>query len=254
MSVIEKFMLTGKIAVVTGGARGIGQSVATAFAEAGADIAVLDLMGAAETVAAVKALGRDAVGIKTDVTDEQDVERAFSQVVQRFATVDVLFNNAGVVIVRRAEEMTSEEWRRVVDVDLNAAFLVARTAGRIMIRSGRGGSIINTASMSGHIVNYPQEQCAYNSAKAGLIQLTKSLAVEWAKYNIRVNSLSPGYVATPMTLGARQEWKDMWFTMAPVKRLCEPEELQGAALYLASRASSYTTGTDLVVDGGFTCT
>jgi NAD(P)-dependent dehydrogenase (short-subunit alcohol dehydrogenase family) len=254
MSVLEKFMLTGKKAVITGGARGIGQSIAFAFAEVGADIAVLDVMDATETIEKVRALGREAISIKIDVANEKDVERAFLQVEQKFTNVDVLFNNAGICINRPAENMTFEEWRQVVDVDLNAAFLVARAAGRNMIKNKRGGSIINTASMSGHIVNFPQEQCAYNSAKAGLIQLTKSLAVEWAKYNIRVNALSPGYVATPMTLRAPQEWKDVWFSMGATRRMCEPEELQGAALYLASNASTYTTGSDLIVDGAFTCT
>lgn len=215
---------------------------------------MLDLMDATETIEKVRALGREAIDIKTDVANEKDVERAFLQIEQKFLNVDVLFNNAGICICQRAEDMTYEEWRQVIDVDLNAAFLVARAAGRNMIRNKRGGGIINTASMSAHIVNFPQEQCAYNSAKAGLIQLTKSLAVEWAKYNIRINALSPGYVATPMSLRAPQEWKDMWFSMAAVRRMCEAEELQGAALYLASSASTYTTGSDLLVDGAFTCT
>jgi NAD(P)-dependent dehydrogenase (short-subunit alcohol dehydrogenase family) len=254
MSVLERFMLTGKKAVITGGARGIGQSIAIAFAEVGADIAVLDLMDATETVEKVRGLGREAIYIKMDVANEKDVERAFLQIEQEFIYVDVLFNNAGICISQRAEDMTYEEWRQVIDVDLSGAFLVARAAGRNMIKNRRGGSIINTASMSGHIVNFPQEQCAYNSAKAGLIQLTKSLAVEWAKYNIRVNALSPGYVATPMTLRAPQELKDVWFSMAAVRRMCEAEELQGAALYLASSASTYTTGSDILVDGAFTCT
>jgi NAD(P)-dependent dehydrogenase (short-subunit alcohol dehydrogenase family) len=254
MSILDKFMLTGKTAVITGGARGIGQSVATAFAEAGADIAILDVMDSTETLEKVTTLGRKAIFILTNVAREEDVENAFLQVERKFGRVDVLFNNAGIVICARAEDMTYEQWRAVVGVDLDAAFLVARAAGRSMIQHKQGGSIINTASMSGHIVNFPQEQCAYNSAKAGLIHLTKSLAVEWAKHNIRVNAISPGYVATPMSINAPKEWQDIWFTTAPIRRMCEPEELQGAALYLASSASTYTTGSEIVIDGGFICT
>jgi sorbose reductase len=252
MSIIDKFMLTGKKAVVTGGARGIGQSIAIAFAEAGADVVVFDLLDGSETVAKVKALGHDSFSIVIDVTDEKAVDEAFAEVVKRFSTVDVVFNNAGICIDKKAEEMTLQEWNKVIDVDLTSQFLVARAAGRIMIKSGKGGSIVNTASMSGHIVNFPQEQCAYNAAKAGVMHLTKSLAMEWAKYNIRVNSISPGYVGSPMSINAPIEWQKIWFSQSPQKRMCDPDELQGAVLYFASNASTFTTGADLLVDGGFT--
>ncbi len=253
MSIIDRFMLTGKKAVVTGGARGIGQCISVAFAEVGADVAILDISDARETVTKIEEIGRRAISFVVDVTDENAVDSTFRKIEARFSTVDVVLNNAGICITRRAEEMLYEEWQKVINVDLSAQFLVARAAGRIMIKNGKGGSIINVASMSGHIVNFPQEQCAYNAAKAGLIHLTKSLAAEWSKFGIRVNAVSPGYVAAPMSLRAPQEWKDVWYSMSPVKRMCKPEELQGVAVYLASEASTFTTGTDVIVDGGYTC-
>lgn len=253
MSIIDKFRLTGKKAVVTGAAQGIGQSVAIALAEAGADVALLDLNEATETAEKIRALGREAFSLKLDISNEAAVEAAFAEIDKRFASIDVVFNNAGICICTPAETMTLDEWRKVVDVDLTAQFLVARAAGQRMIKAGKGGSIVSTASMSGHIVNVPQPQCAYNAAKAGLIHLTKSLATEWAKYNIRVNSISPGYIATPLSINVPPERMENWFFMAPMKRMGLAEELQGAVIYLASDASTYTTGCDIVIDGGYSC-
>ncbi len=253
MTILDKFLLTGKKAVVTGGSRGIGQSIAVAFAEAGADVALLDVGNSAESVEKVKKLGRDCFALTADVGNEKEVNEAFAEVEKRFGTVDILFNNAGICICEPAEEMTYEDWRKVINVNLDAQFLVARAAGRIMIKNGKGGAIISTASMSGYIVNVPQPQVAYNASKAAVIHLTKSLAVEWARFNIRVNSISPGYTATPMGSLVPPERSKNWFVVAPMKRMCLPEELQGAVLYLASDASTYTTGCDIVIDGGYTC-
>ncbi|WP_455381272.1 SDR family oxidoreductase [Salinispira pacifica] len=251
MAIIDSFRLTDRCAVVTGGAGGIGAEIAAAFAEMGADVALLDLEGADANAERVRSLGRRALSIPVDVTNEAEVVDAFRKVEREFSRVDILFNGAGIVLVSAAEETSYEQWQKVVNVDLNAQFLVAREAARVMIRQGRGGSIINVASMSGHIVNWPQHHASYNAAKAGVIQLTRSLAVEWAAHNIRVNSISPGYVATPMTLPGYHELGEQWFATAPMKRLCRPEELAGLAVYLASDASSYVTGTDIVIDGGY---
>ncbi len=150
-------------------------------------------------------------------------------------------------------ETNAESGDSTVDVDLTAQFLMARAAGQRMIKAGKGGAIISTASMSGHIVNVPQPQCAYNAAKAGLIHLTKSLATEWARYNIRVNCISPGYMATPLSIDVPRERMENWFFFAPMKRMGLPEELQGAVVYLASEAASYTTGADIIIDGGYSC-
>lgn len=252
MGIFDKFKLTDKKAIVTGGASGIGQSVAVAFAEAGADIAVLDIADCTDTVNQVQELGRECFYLKVDVTDESSVDAAIAQVSERFGRIDVLFNNAGIAFCEKAENMTLEQWQRVINIDLTGVFLVARAVGRIMIEKKTGGTIVNTASMSGHIVNYPQEQCAYNAAKAGVIHLTKSLAMEWAKFNIRVNALSPGYVSSPMSKYAPEEWQKIWFSWSPMPRMGDPDEMQGAVLFMASEASSFMTGSEIVIDGGFT--
>ena len=254
MSILDYFSLTGKKAVVTGGSRGIGNSTAVALAEAGADVAILDILDSSDTVKQIKELGRESFSIKLDLRKEDEVNEAFVQVKKKFGRIDVVHNNAGIAHCVKCEDMTFEEWRNVVSIDLDAVFLVARAAGRYMIADGTGGSIINTASMSGLIVNYPQEQVAYNAAKAGVIHLTKSLACEWAKYNIRVNSISPGYICTDMTpANSNKAWMDTWLAMCPTKRLGTPMELAGAVLYLASNASTYTTGCNIVIDGGYSC-
>ena len=254
MSIIDYFMLNGKKAVVTGGSRGIGNATAVALAEAGADVAVLDIRDCSETVKQIKDLGRESFSIKVDLTKEAEVNEAFDQIKKKFGRIDIVHNNAGIAFCEKCENMTFEEWRKVLSIDLDAVFLVARAAGRYMIADGTGGSIINTGSMSGIIVNYPQEQVAYNAAKAGVIHLTKSLACEWSKYNIRVNSISPGYICTDMTPStSNKAWMDTWFAMSPTKRLGTPQELAGAVLYLASSASSFTTGCNIVIDGGYCC-
>lgn len=254
MKLMDRFMLTGKKAVVTGGARGIGESIAIAFAEMGADVAVLDILEAQKTVQKVRDLGRESFSLRLDLNNEERVKEAFQEIEKRFKTIDIVFNNAGIVICKDALEMSFKEWQKVLNTDLSTMFLVAKEAAKIMINNNKGGSIINTASMSAHIVNYPQGQCAYNAAKAGVVHLTKSLAVEWAKYNIRVNAISPGYILTPMTPGdASDEWINTWLSRTPMERFGKPEELQGAVVYLASDAASFTTGTDIIIDGGFTC-
>lgn len=254
MSILDAFRLDGKKAVVTGAARGIGQASAVALAEAGADVAVIDIIDTSETAAKIEAAGRKAYGIKADLTVEDEVNAAVAEAKEKLGAIHVLHNNAGIAYCVRCEDMTFEEWRKVLAIDLDAVFLVARAVGRIMIKDGTGGSIVNTASMSGTIVNYPQEQVAYNAAKAGVIHLTKSLACEWAKHGIRVNCISPGYVCTDMTPATtNQAWQEIWFSMCPTKRMATAQEMAGGILYLASPASSYTTGANLEIDGGYAC-
>jgi NAD(P)-dependent dehydrogenase (short-subunit alcohol dehydrogenase family) len=254
MDIIEKFKLSGKKAYVTGGARGIGKCAAIALAQAGADIAIVDfdIQEAEKTAKELEVYGVKAIAVKTDVTKPDDVDRMIDVILEAFGTIDIAFNNAGICINEKAEEMSFEAWKKVIDVNLTGVFLTSQAAGRVMIKNGKG-TIINTASMSGHIVNYPQPQSAYNASKAGVIMLTKSLAVEWAPHNVRVNSISPGYIATEMTLKAI-DWIPSWVESTPVKRMGNPEELQGAVVYLASDVSTFTTGSDIVVDGAFTCT
>ena len=257
MGILEKMSLAGKHGFVTGGARGIGKCTAAAFAEAGADIAVvdIDLETAQHTAAEIaKATGRRVIAIGCDVTDKDQVENMVSEVVQKLGGLEFCHANAGICINAPAEEMTYEQWKHNIDVNLNSVFLTDTAAGRYMLSHG-GGSIINTASMSAHIVNVPQPQCAYNASKAGVIQLTRSLAVEWAKKGVRVNSISPGYIGTDLTLSSPtlQPLIEQWNAIAPMGRLGTPEELAAACVYLAGDAAGFTTGADFRMDGAFTC-
>lgn len=258
MTILEKFSLKGKTAVVTGGERGIGLAVALGFAQAGADIVIagLDAASAEEALKKLHAEGAEAVFIKTDCTDEEQVAAMAVQAKARFGHIDVLCNNVGISKHAPAEEMPLEMWQRVITTNLTTQFLVSREIGKIMLEQGKG-SIVNISSMSGVIVNTPIEQCNYNASKAGVIQLTKSLACEWAKRGVRVNTVAPAYIRTPITAHRFDNPDDpavpTWRAMTPMGREGSPEEICGAALYFASDASSYTTGAVLLVDGGYTC-
>lgn len=257
MGILEKMRLDGKKGFVTGGARGIGKATATALAEAGADVAIvdMDIQQAEKTAAEIAAAtGRKIIAIHADVTNQDDVNAMIQTVLDAFGRIDVAVCNAGIGINAPAEEMTLEQWQKVINVNLTGVFLTAQAAGKVMLKQG-SGSIINTASMSGHIVNVPQPQCAYNASKAGVILLTKSMAVEWADRNVRVNCVSPGYMATELTMSnpKLQPLIGKWNDLSPIHRMGKPEELQSAYLYLACDASSFTTGADISVDGAFTC-
>lgn len=257
MGVIEKMRLDGKKIFVTGGARGIGKSVATAFAEAGADLAIVDvdIEEAKKTANELEANnGVRAIAVKTDVTSPTEVNAMIETILDTYGRIDVAFCNAGICMNVPAEEMTYEQWKKVLDINLSGVFLTAQAAGKVMIKQG-GGSIINTASMSAHIVNVPQPQCSYNASKAGVIQLTKSLAIEWAEKNVRVNCISPGYIGTELTLNSPTliPLIEQWNAMAPLGRMGKPEELQSICVYLAGDTSTFTTGADFQIDGAFTC-
>ncbi|AEF81754.1 SDR family oxidoreductase [Leadbettera azotonutricia] len=249
----ELFGLKGKTALVTGGGRGIGQVVAIGLAKAGAEIAIVSRTGADETVGLIEKAGGKAYSLLADVTDEAAVDSALKQILARSGSLDIVFNNAGICIHEDTLKASIADWRQVIDINLTGEYIVARAAGRIMIEKGIKGSIINMASMSGSIVNVPQWQASYNASKAGVIHLTRSLAAEWALYGVRVNSLSPGYIATPMSVDTPQELKDAWMPLIPVHRMGNPEELIGAVIYLAADSSGYTNGSDLIVDGAYTC-
>lgn len=258
MGILERMRLDHKVALVTGGARGIGKSVAIAFAQAGANIVIADsdLVEAEKTAKEISNKEKvKAIAVQTDVTEVESVNNLIQVIKQQFGELNIAFCNAGICLNIAAEDMTYEQWIKVIDVNLTGVFLTAQAVGKIMIEQGKGGSIINTASMSAHIVNVPQPQCAYNASKAGVIQLTKSLAIEWAKYNIRVNSLSPGYIGTELTLNSKslQPLIQQWNAMSPVHRMGTPEELQAICVYLAGDTSTFTTGSDFIIDGAFTC-
>ena len=250
---LEKwFSLEGQKAFITGGARGIGRELALALAEAGADVAVVDLLEeeARQTVEQIRALGRESFFIECDVTDPDDVAQMSKQIEERFGHLDIAVNNAGIVHGDNAEDLPLETWNRVLGVNLTGVFLTAQAAGRLMIPQRRG-AIVNTASMSAQIVNHPQNQAAYNVSKAGVVALTRSLAAEWAPYNVRVNCISPGYTLTEMTK-IRSDLHDGWIRDTPMGRMAEPQEIQAAVLFLVSPGASFVTGHDLVIDGGFT--
>jgi len=249
----EMFGLHGKVAVVTGGGRGIGQVVSVGLARAGASVAIFSRSGANDTVSMIEKEGGKAASIICDVTKEADVDNAFEKVLELYGSVDIVFNNAGVCMHQSTLEATIEEFRSVIDINITGEFIVARAAGRIMIEKGIHGSIINMASMSGSVVNVPQWQCSYNTSKAGVIHMTRSLAAEWAEHKIRVNSISPGYIGTPMSVDTPKELRDAWMPLIPMRRMGDPEELMPAILYLASSSSGYTTGSDIIVDGAYSC-
>lgn len=249
----EMFGLTGKTAIVTGAGRGIGQVVACGLAKAGAEVVIISRSGAEETVAMITEDGGKAYDLKADVTKENEVDAAVEEIIKRSGKIDILFNNAGICIHKDTLSASIEEWRSVIDINLTGEYIMARAVGRMMIEQNIKGSIVNMASMSGSIVNIPQWQASYNASKAGVIHMTRSLAAEWVGHGIRVNSLSPGYIATPMSADVPQDLKDAWEPLMPMHRMGDPKELMPAVLYLVSPAAGYTTGADIIVDGGYTC-
>lgn len=253
MAVLDAFDLTGKTAVVTGGNTGLGEAFAKALVEAGAGVALAArTRERSEAVAEeIQALGGNAIAVDLDVTDPAQVKGMLEGVTERLGPVDVLVNNAGVCYHRPAAEVPLEEWHDVFDVNVHGLWYCAQAVGRRMIQNG-GGTIINIGSISAMIVNRPQWQPAYNASKAAVHQLTKSLAAEWAPYNVRVNALAPGYVKTAMSPVDEPQFRRHWIEDAPMQRYATPEELGPSIVYLASDASSFMTGSILVVDGGYT--
>ena len=254
MNAVELFKLEGRKALVTGAGRGIGRVLAISLAQTGCDIAILEknIDDAHGVVEEIKKIGKQAAAFQVDVTKKDEVEKAFSAAVKFLGRLDIVINDAGVCIHEAAEDTSEEHYDFVVDTNLKGVFLCCQSAMRIM-KPQKKGSIINIASISGTISNYPQKQAHYNASKAGVILLTKCLAVEWVDLGIRVNSISPGYTRTEMTTKTTAPAMiAKWESLTPMKRMAEPQEMAGAAIYLASDASSFVTGSDIIVDGGFT--
>jgi NAD(P)-dependent dehydrogenase (short-subunit alcohol dehydrogenase family) len=249
----DLFSIKGKVTVVTGGRKGIGKSIAGHLAEAGSDIVIIskhDPTSVAEEIAAK--YGVRTVAYKCDVSKQDEVDNSIKNAAEKMGTLDFLLNNAGITIHRNAVDLEPGDWEKIINVNLNGIFYVALAFGRYLISAEKKGSIVNVASISATKVNIPQGQVAYNSSKAAIVNLTKSLAVEWVDKNIRVNCISPGYISTEMSVNVREDWKDIWTGMTPMKRMGTPEELIGAVIYLFSDASTYTTGAEIVIDGGYT--
>jgi NAD(P)-dependent dehydrogenase (short-subunit alcohol dehydrogenase family) len=246
--------LDGRIAVVTGGARGIGRAISARFLEHGATVVIADrdLPGAVATVSELTSLG-PVSAVELDVTDWGDVDRVMSEVVSGHGRIDICVNNAGVQAIASSLEMTQEAWDHVVGVNLTGVFICAQAAGRRMIADGRGGTIINMASAAG-VLAIPG-RAPYCATKAGVIALTKVLAVEWATEGVRVNALGPGWVQTDLVRAAIEAGRLSEEDIArrtPLGRLARPDEIADAALFLASDRSTYFTGQTLFPDGGFT--
>ena len=249
------FRLDGQTALVTGAASGIGRAIAVGLADSGADVACLDLSGPAldEACAEIRELGRKAIPIAGDVTDPASLGSAVQQTETDLGALTLAVNSAGIANAAPAEEMKLGQWQKVIDIDLTGVFLSCQAESKAMLQHGRG-SIVNIASMSGSIVNRGLLQAHYNSAKAAVIHLSKSLAMEWSDRGIRVNVISPGYTATPMnTRPEVAEQVRQFESDTPLGRMATVDELVGPAIFLLSDAASFCTGVDLLVDGGFTC-
>jgi len=253
VSVLDSFNLSGKTALVTGANRGLGHSFALALADVGANIVAVgrDFEATQRVALEITEAGHSALPVKADITDRAQIEAALAQAKQQYGRIDVLINNAGACIHRPALEVTPEEWDLVMGTNVTALWNVSQIVGAHMIEAG-GGSIVNMGSISGMIVNRPQFQPAYNASKAAVHQLTKSLAAEWAPHGVRVNALAPGYIKTDMSPVDDPQYRRFWIEDAPMRRYATPAELGPAIVFLASDASSFVTGSILVVDGGYT--
>jgi NAD(P)-dependent dehydrogenase (short-subunit alcohol dehydrogenase family) len=252
---LPDFRLDQRVALVTGAASGIGRRIATGLAEAGADVGCLDLSGPGLDAAKVdiERIGRRAVAVAADVTNAADLAAAVTRIESELGPLRLAVNSAGIANAAPAEEMSFEQWQRVIDINLTGVFLSCQAEGRAMLAHGHG-SIVNIASMSGTIVNRGLLQAHYNASKAAVAHLTKSLAMEWCRRGIRVNAISPGYTATPMNLRPEvAEQVQQFEADTPLGRMAGVDELVGPAVFLLSDAASFCTGIDLLVDGGFTC-
>jgi NAD(P)-dependent dehydrogenase (short-subunit alcohol dehydrogenase family) len=253
MGALERFSLAGRVAVVTGGTRGLGAGFAEALGDAGASVLLVgrDAAAADGVLSTLRAKEIRTEFVEADVTAPADVQRVLETTLTTFGRVDVLVNNAGACVHAPALDVTPEDWRAVMAVNVDAVWTCSQTFGRHFVAQG-SGSIVNIGSMSGFIVNRPQWQPAYNASKAAVHHLTRSLAAEWGPHGVRVNALAPGYIKTDMSPVDDPKFRRHWIEDAPMQRYGTVEELAPAVVFLASDASSFVTGSVLVADGGYT--
>jgi len=250
MNGVDRFRVDGRRALVTGAGRGLGKAFALALAEAGADVAAVDIDGktAEQSAEQIRALGRKALAVQADLGSGGEAQRMVAEVVSRWGGVDIAVNNAGVSLpIKAAFEISEQEWDWLIDLNIKGTFFCAQAEGRVM-KAGGYGKIINIASICGYAV-WPEPQAVYSVSKAAVLHLTRCLAAEWIQYGIRVNSISPGVTRTPELF---EEVIPVFLRTAPIDRIAGVEDLQGAVLYLASPASDFMVGADLVIDGGYT--
>jgi NAD(P)-dependent dehydrogenase (short-subunit alcohol dehydrogenase family) len=255
MGIIDKFKMDGRKIYVTGAGRGIGKAVAMSLCSAGADVAFVakhEESAVAAAQEAAETTGARTIAIGADISQPDDVKRMFETIVAELGTIDGGFNNAGVANADMpAEDIPYESLNEIMQINVIGTFMCCQEAARIMIPKKKG-SIVNMASMSAHIVNLPQKTSNYQVSKAGVVTMTKNMAAEWAPHNVRVNSISPGYTATELAASFSKEQIATWKGLIPMGRMEDPDELSGAVLYFLSDASTYTTGADLIIDGGYT--
>ena len=248
------FDLNGKTAVITGGNGGIGFGMAVGLAEAGANIVIAarNQTKTSESINRLKGMGTECEGIQVEVTEESSVQQMVSKTIDRFGSLDILINNAGIGIRKLPHEYTIKEWNKVVDINLTGAFICSKEVYPHMKENG-GGKIINIGSMTS--IFGLDWAVAYASSKGGIVQMTKTLAVSWAKDNIQANSILPGWIHTDLTQGLKDNFRDRYdhiLTRIPHERWGEPNDLAGTAVFLSSKASDYVTGVSIPVDGGYT--
>ncbi|MCB1332808.1 MAG: SDR family oxidoreductase [Roseivivax sp.] len=252
----QLFALKGETALVTGAGSGIGQRIAIGLAQCGADVALVDRRtdgGLADTAAEIAKTGRRSISVAVDVTDAAAIADAVARTEADLGPLSLALNAAGIANANPAEEMAEDQYDTLMDINLKGVFLSCQAEARAMLKHGRG-SIVNIASMSGVIVNRGLSQCHYNASKAGVIHMSKSLAMEWVGRGIRVNTISPGYTATPMNTRPEMVHQTKLFEeQTPMQRMASVDEMVGPAVFLLSNAASFVTGVDLLVDGGFCC-
>ncbi|MCP4749288.1 MAG: SDR family oxidoreductase [Proteobacteria bacterium] len=249
--VLNSFRLDGKVAIVTGSGKGLGKAMAIALAEAGADVAVTarSFDQVQETSGEIEMLGRKCLAVQTDVTKSEEVEALVQQTYERFGRIDILINNVGMAIVKDLMNTTPEDWQTQIATNLTSAFLCCRAVGKHMLEKG-GGKIVNVATIAG--VRGKWQMTGYGASKAGVIQLTKTLAIEWARYNVSVNCIIPGIFYTSATQNVldNEKIQKIRVSKVPLKRYGKPEEIGPLAVFLSSPAADFITGVAIPIDGG----
>jgi NAD(P)-dependent dehydrogenase (short-subunit alcohol dehydrogenase family) len=253
MHVRELFDLTGKVAIVTGGGRGLGQQIAEGFAEAGANVVVCSrkLEACQEVSKGLKKIGVESIALKCDVTNPEDVRNVVEQTLEKFGKIDILVNNSGATWGALAEDMPLDAWKKVMDVNVTGTFLMSQTVGRVMLEQ-KSGKIINIASVAGLKGSNPKymNTIGYNTSKGAVITFTKDLAVKWGPHGIYVNAIAPGFFPTKMSNGLLEKGSEGILEGTPLRKFGSEHDLKGVALFLASPASDFITGDIVVVDGG----